>query len=209
MNDFLKRHRPDPWNIGTHKKRFDRILRNMNYNKHTSYATLNIIWTPESVSTISLTSPTCNRKATSSNGFCICPLPKFPRSPPFFALFLTPASNAYLLQSLSCSAKALNVSWILPDVTIWLRRERRSAIASSLVQVMLGFLQDAGRRDPLHVINSTVIFTYVSLRYARLGLGKAMLHTKQMPTSTCGGFHVVSPVNLEMMKAARTNVLKK
>ena len=81
--------------------------------------------------------------------------------------------------------------------------------ASSLVQVILGFLHDAGRRDPLHIINSTVISTYVSLRYARLGLGKAILNTKQMPTSTCGGFHDVSPVNLEMMKTARTDVLKK
>ena len=53
------------------------------------------------------------------------------------------------------------------------------------------------------------ISTCVSLRYARLGLGKAMLHTKRMLTSTCGGFHDVSPVSLEMMKTERTDVLKK
>ena len=51
-----------------------------------NYASRKIICTPESDSTISLISPTFKRKAASSNGFCIFPFVKKPKSPPRFAL---------------------------------------------------------------------------------------------------------------------------
>lgn len=41
--------------------------------------------TPESVNTGSDNSPTFNANAASSNGFCMAPLPKGPKSPPRFA----------------------------------------------------------------------------------------------------------------------------
>lgn len=43
------------------------------------------MWTPESVSTVCDISPTFKAKAASSNGFCIVPLWKGPRSPPLLA----------------------------------------------------------------------------------------------------------------------------
>jgi len=42
-------------------------------------------WTPESVNTGSDISPTFKLNAASSNGFCIAPRPKGPKSPPLFA----------------------------------------------------------------------------------------------------------------------------
>ena len=50
--------------------------------------------TPESVSTASLISPTCKAKVASSKGFCICPGPNMPRSPPFLALLQSLNSEA-------------------------------------------------------------------------------------------------------------------
>ena len=44
-----------------------------------------MMWTPESVFTIPLSSPTLRPKEASSNGGCIAPLPNRPRSPPLFA----------------------------------------------------------------------------------------------------------------------------
>ena len=55
----------------------------------THYARRYSMWTPEAVSTISLISPTLKPKAQFSNGFCIMPREKNPRSPPFFALFVS------------------------------------------------------------------------------------------------------------------------
>jgi len=50
-----------------------------------NYFTRLIIWTPESVQTGSLNSPTDRANEASSNGFCICPRPNGPRSPPRLA----------------------------------------------------------------------------------------------------------------------------
>lgn len=44
-----------------------------------------MIWTPESVTTGSDSSPTFNEKAACSKGFCIAPWPKGPKSPPRLA----------------------------------------------------------------------------------------------------------------------------
>lgn len=67
-----------------------------------NHATRRIICTPESDSTISLISPTFNRNDASSNGFCIFPRVKKPRSPPRLALLNTqllriPAAIAFFL----------------------------------------------------------------------------------------------------------------
>lgn len=48
-------------------------------------AVLLIIWRPESVSTMSESWPTSRSKEASSNGFCIAPRVKNPRSPPRLA----------------------------------------------------------------------------------------------------------------------------
>ena len=45
------------------------------------HASLLIMWTPESESTMPLISPTFKAKEASSNGFCMSPRPKKPRSP--------------------------------------------------------------------------------------------------------------------------------
>jgi hypothetical protein len=50
------------------------------------HAVLRIRWHPLSVQTGSESSPTLRAKAASSNGFCICPRSKYPRSPPRLAL---------------------------------------------------------------------------------------------------------------------------
>ncbi len=49
------------------------------------YLVRRMMWTPESVSTASLISPTGRAKAASSNGFCIWPRPNGPKSPPCLA----------------------------------------------------------------------------------------------------------------------------
>jgi len=43
------------------------------------------MWTPESVKTGSLNSPTLRAKEAFSNGFCMAPLPNMPKSPPRLA----------------------------------------------------------------------------------------------------------------------------
>lgn len=62
------------------------------------------MWTPESVSTGSLNSPTLRANAACSNGFCIAPLPNGPKSPPLLAE----------LQSENCCASSAKEA--LPDV---------------------------------------------------------------------------------------------
>jgi hypothetical protein len=57
-----------------------------------------MIWTPESEETGSLNSPTLRAKAASSNGLCIAPRPKGPKSPPRLAE----------LQSENCWANSAN-----------------------------------------------------------------------------------------------------
>merc|ERR1719507_2312067 len=53
---------------------------------HHDHFVRRMMCTPESVSTgASLISPTFKAKVASSKGFCICPLPNIPRSPPFLA----------------------------------------------------------------------------------------------------------------------------
>ena len=86
---------------------------------HTSETGLNhpvrkIICTPLSVSTAPLNSPTLNAIVASSNGFCICPGPNSPRSPPRFALeqsetLCANASNVVAPLSI-CSLYAFNSS---------------------------------------------------------------------------------------------------
>merc|ERR1719189_1383374 len=87
--------------------------------------------TPESVSTASLISPTWRAKVASSKGFCICPLPNMPKSPPFLAE----------LQSLNLLARSSKVASLL---TIWLLYPARMPSASSLDRVMLSSRQELG-----------------------------------------------------------------
>ena len=97
---------------------------------------LKIICTPESVSTIPLISLTCRAKVASSKGFCICPGPNMPRSPPFLAEL----QSLYWLASSSKEASLLSICEMYP-LSI--------SIASSLVLVMLSSLHEAGRRESL------------------------------------------------------------
>jgi hypothetical protein len=69
-----------------------------------AYSVLRIKCKPLSVSMIPLSSPTFKANAASSNGFCMAPRPKEPKSPPFLAE----------LQSLSVLAKSGSV--VLPDL---------------------------------------------------------------------------------------------
>jgi len=75
------------------------------------YAVLKMMCTPESVQIGSDSSPTLSEKPASSNGFCIWPRPKGPRSPPRFAE----------LQSLNCVASSANFFGMSPLSTIWCR----------------------------------------------------------------------------------------
>ena len=50
--------------------------------KGTNHASRRMMCSPESLSTMPEISPTSSAKDASSNGFCICPGPKWPRSPP-------------------------------------------------------------------------------------------------------------------------------
>ena len=98
------------------------------------YAVRRIMWTPESVQTVSLSSPTLSWKAASSNGFCIAPRPKVPRSPPFLAE----------LQSEYLEANSANDA--RPEV-IWSLYPLRRLAASSFERVMLSDLHEDGRLD--------------------------------------------------------------
>ena len=73
------------------------------------YFTRSTIWIPESESTISLSSPAFKAKDASSKDFCIWPLPKSPRSPPFWAE----------LQSLSVLAILINMLFIASDPSFY------------------------------------------------------------------------------------------
>eukprot|EP01090_Pellita_catalonica_P013497 TRINITY_DN3222_c0_g1_i1.p2 TRINITY_DN3222_c0_g1~~TRINITY_DN3222_c0_g1_i1.p2 ORF type:complete len:104 (+),score=4.74 TRINITY_DN3222_c0_g1_i1:66-377(+) len=78
--------------------------------------------------------PISKPNAASSNGFCIWPRWKGPKSPPRLAL----------LQSLSFLAKSSKE--ISPD-SIRLRKPSKRAIASAFVRVIVDSFQDAGRRE--------------------------------------------------------------
>lgn len=97
---------------------------------------LSIRCTPEAVSTMPLISPGFKAKAASSNSFCICPLPKKPRSP-----FLRE-----LTQSDSDVARSPRV--FCPDL-ICSSYPLRMSIASSFDLVMFCSFQLEGLRLPL------------------------------------------------------------
>lgn len=65
-----------------------------------------MMWHPLSVSTSPLIYPTFRLKAASSNGFCISPFPKWPRSPPFWQL-----EHYEKLVAISLKASGLFFSW--------------------------------------------------------------------------------------------------
>ena len=89
-------------------------------------------WTPLSVSTISLISPIFKAKVASSNGFCICPVPKTPRSPPLRAE----------LQSENSFASWANLSWD-PLISVWY--PWRISIASAFERVIFSWSKDRGQ----------------------------------------------------------------
>jgi len=91
-------------------------------------------WTPLSVSTTSLISPIFKAKVASSNGFCICPGPKTPRSPPL----------RVELQSENCFASCANFSW---DPLIWVWYPWRISIASAFERVIFSWGRDRGQRE--------------------------------------------------------------
>lgn len=64
-------------------------------NDSNNHARRNMIWTPLSVSTGLLISPTAKANETSSKGFCIWPFPKYPRSPFLLALLHSEYLAAY------------------------------------------------------------------------------------------------------------------
>ena len=113
----------------------------------TYYFTLKIIWIPESESTNSLNWFTWRLKDASSKLFCICPLEKSPKFPPFLAE----------LQSLSVWAIVVNISIIasvpvcLAHSSSWVRIAVICWIASSLDCVITSQRQLEGRRDPYHI----------------------------------------------------------
>ena len=87
-----------------------------------SHLVRRMMCTPESVTTAWLSSPTCQKigsiklsfltcrpKVASSKGFCICPGPNIPRSPPFLALLQS-------LNSLASSFQRCNSSVVNSDV---------------------------------------------------------------------------------------------
>jgi len=103
-----------------------------------------IMWTPLSVSTISLISPTLSAYVASSKGFCIWPFPKEPRSPPRLAE----------LQSEYRAAMSSNLA--LPEV-ISSRRDLSWETALSLVVLLMmrpsGSFHEAFRREPWCLIS--------------------------------------------------------
>ena len=96
---------------------------------NTIYSVRNIIWRPESVSTISDISPTFNPKVGSSNGFCIIPRVKLPRSPPSRNDPQSDRSFA-MLQKLSYR---LCCPWLLPISCSFKRMPDSSFSASCFV----------------------------------------------------------------------------
>mmetsp|Transcript_90711 Transcript_90711/g.256148 ORF Transcript_90711/g.256148 Transcript_90711/m.256148 type:complete len:221 (+) Transcript_90711:207-869(+) len=99
-----------------------------------------IMCSPESVDTISESSPTRRAKDASSKAFCIFPRPKEPRSPPFFADPQSECSRAKLsnfARRSPGSRKAANL----------VRNSARNLFASSCEHVILGSLHEAGRRE--------------------------------------------------------------
>jgi hypothetical protein len=97
------------------------------------YSVRRMRWTPLSVSTTSLISPIFKANAASSKAFCICPVPKTPRSPRLRAE----------LQSENFSASSKNFSWD-PLISVWY--PRRIAIASSFERVIFAWCEDRGQQ---------------------------------------------------------------
>ena len=96
------------------------------------HPSLKIMCSPLSVDTIPLISPTFNLKAASSKAFCISPLSKNPRSPPFWQLEHSEYFKAISLKSLG---EGLSLSW--------LRNAWMLALASSLDLVICLFLNES------------------------------------------------------------------
>ncbi len=106
-----------------------------------AYLVLKMMWSPESVSTISeVISPTFRLKEASSNGFCIWPRLNGPKSPPRLAE----------LQSEYFWANSANVASPFSISLLYLKRISR---ASSLDLVIFSSRQELGRRDPLCLTN--------------------------------------------------------
>jgi hypothetical protein len=103
-------------------------------------------WRPLSDFTMPDSSPTLSATTASSNGFCMAPGPKSPRSPPALAEE----------QSLSFAARSANVT--LP-LLIASRCPARIARASASVRLLIlapsGSFHDAGRREPDHLTSCT------------------------------------------------------
>ena len=60
-----------------------------------NHAVLKMIWTPESVQTGSDNSPIFRANVASSNGFCIWPDEKNPKSPPFLFSYIIIFHNKF------------------------------------------------------------------------------------------------------------------
>jgi len=99
-----------------------------------------MMWTPESVSTSPDISPGFSSKLARSKLGIIFPLPKWPRSPPRWAL----------PQSLSTLASSSNLARLpsSPAATTWSLSSLTSRDASSLVIVILSHRHEAGLLDP-------------------------------------------------------------
>ena len=95
-----------------------------------------MICTPLSVQIGSLISPTLRENPASSNGFCIAPRPKEPKSPPFFA----EEQSEYFEASSAKDASPLTICSLY---------ESKRSNASSFVRVMLSDLHEEGLLDSL------------------------------------------------------------
>lgn len=113
-----------------------------------------MMWTPESVKTGSLNSPTLSANAASSNGFCMAPFPNGPRSPLRFAdeqsEYFCASSAKEALPATICSLYAKKREYFNntnPLQVIILHFTNSSA--SSFVRVMFSSLHDEGLRESL------------------------------------------------------------
>mmetsp|Transcript_16605 Transcript_16605/g.66997 ORF Transcript_16605/g.66997 Transcript_16605/m.66997 type:complete len:200 (-) Transcript_16605:1-600(-) len=99
-----------------------------------------MMWSPESVSTMSEISPTAKAYVASSKGFCICPRPNSPRSPPFRKLPQSDRCVAVLTKA-ACGSGAARMA---------VRSESNSVSASSFESVMRSPVRrDTGFREPV------------------------------------------------------------
>mmetsp|Transcript_12582 Transcript_12582/g.30043 ORF Transcript_12582/g.30043 Transcript_12582/m.30043 type:complete len:220 (-) Transcript_12582:325-984(-) len=105
---------------------------------------LKMRWTPLDVSTTSLVnSPIFKAKDACSNAGCIFRRPKNPRSPPRLA-----EEQSLSVRAIS-SKVALNSSGLASSSLMISKRPSSSSVASSLVEVILGCLQELGLLEPL------------------------------------------------------------